>query len=135
MSIVPSRRTLFAALALALSLAACGGGLSLGIDIGGGDGDLGPPSVSLASAQDSVAAGASVTLVAAASDENGIDEVAFYRLDGDRAVWLGSDLSEPYAWDATAPTDGRRTLRVFARATDGAGSRADSAVVSIAVTP
>ncbi|KNZ33324.1 MAG: hypothetical protein AD742_06975 [Methylibium sp. NZG] len=125
--------TLFV-LGTAVALTACGGGLSLYID--GSDYDeFWPPSVSIAAAQTAVLAGQTVRLVAAASDESGIDSVAFYRLDNGAAVLLGGDGNAPYEWDAVAPTDGRDTLLVFARATDNAGNRADSAVVSIAIRP
>ena len=115
-------------------LAACGGGLSIGIGIGG-DFDFSAPSVSVAAAQASVQAGQSVLLVAAAADENGIESVAFYRLDGGGAVLLGTDGFAPFEWQAVAPTDGRASMFVFARATDGAGNRADSAAVKIVITP
>jgi hypothetical protein len=115
----------------ALLLPGCGGGIFVGFDSGFDDF---PPSVSIASVA-SVQAGQPVQLVAAAADESGIDSVAFFRLDGSDAVLLGSDGSEPYEWTTTAPTDGRTTLRVFARARDNAGNRADSDVLSIAVTP
>jgi hypothetical protein len=127
-------RVTFAAAAFCMSLISCGGGLSIGIGYGGSL-DVWPPSVSLAAAQSSVAAGAGVMLAAAAADESGIDSVAFYRLDGDREVLLGSDGSEPFEWQAVAPTDGRTTMTVFARATDRAGKRADSRALQIAVTP
>lgn len=116
---------------LAPVLAACGGGLYIGF----GDDDFGPPSVSLAAAQTSVRAGDTVRIVAAAADENGIDEVAFYRIDGNGAVRLGSDGSSPYEWDVAVPADGRSTLRLFARATDGWGERADSNELVLTVTP
>ncbi len=134
---LPARRVrrpagLLAGLLTVLSLAGCGGGVSIGIGIGIGDGfDDGPPSVSIAAASARVAPGASVALVAAASDGNGIDEVAFYRLDGNAAVRLGSDGSRPYEWTVVAPDDGRSTLRVFARATDGVGRQADSELLLI----
>jgi Bacterial Ig domain len=122
------------ALIAAVALAGCGGGFSLYID--GSDFDeYWPPSVSLAAAQTTVLAGQTVRLVAAASDESGIDSVAFYRLDGGTSVLLGSDGNEPFEWNAVAPADGRDTLVVFARATDNAGNRADSATVSIAISP
>jgi len=128
------RPALVFGLTVAVALAGCGGGFSLYID--GSDFDeYWPPSVSLAAAQTTVLAGDSVRLVAAASDESGIDSVAFYRLDGGTAVLLGSDGSAPYEWFAVAPTDGRTALVVFARATDNAGNRADSDTVSIAISP
>ncbi|HJV59602.1 MAG TPA: Ig-like domain-containing protein [Albitalea sp.] len=121
-----------AALGAVLLLGACGGGVYLGF----GDGfDDSPPSVSLAAADASVAAGQSARFVAAAADESGIDHVAFYRVDPNGAQWLGNDLSAPYEWLVNAPTDGRTALSVFARATDNNGNRADSPIVTIAVTP
>ena len=99
----------------ALSLGGCGGGLY----IGWGDyGDTIAPSVSIAAGQTSVAAGGVLRVAAAASDESGIDSVAFYRLDGDVATRLGSDGGEPYQWDVAVPADGRTTVSVFARARD-----------------
>ena len=113
-------------------LAGCGGGFYLDI---GGSFDSSPPSVSLATASTSSQAGQTLRLVAAAADESGVDAVAFYRIDGNSAVLLGSDGREPYEWQTTVPSDGRSVLSFFARATDGAGNRADSAVVSVAVAP
>ena len=123
-----------AALAAAASLAACGGG----IYVGWGDDDFDDfdPVVSVAAAAASVRAGESARFVAAASDENGIDEVAFYRLDaGNSAVLIGRDTSVPYEMLVSAPADGRTSLSVFARATDRSGRQGDSAAVSIPVTP
>jgi hypothetical protein len=116
----------------AAALSSCGGSLSFGF---GTFFDDSPPSVSVAAAQASVRAGQQVRVVAAAADENGIDSVAFYRVDGNASVLLGFDTTEPYEWQVAAPVDGRSTLDVFARATDNAGNHADSAVVSIAITP
>ena len=133
----PARRTACVAAGLLLSgvlLAACGGGLSIGIGYGGSV-DFSPPSVSLVAAQTQVQAGQSVNLVAAAADENGIESVSFYRLDGSAARLLGSDGTEPFEWQALAPTDGRNSMTVFARATDRAGNQADSGSIQIGITP
>ena len=120
------------ACALALTLAACGGGLFLSI----GDFDDFAPSVTLTSAASSVRAGQSVRFAAAAVDESGIDHVAFHRLEPDgNVLLLGTDTREPYEWTAIAPDDGRAALEVFARARDGSGREADSAVVSVSITP
>jgi hypothetical protein len=116
----------------ALALGACGVSLDLGY---GTSFDDSPPSVGIVAAQTSVRAGQHVRVVAAAADENGIDSVAFYRIDDTGPVLLGKDGFEPYEWQVTAPADGRATLRVFARATDNEGNRADSEAVSITVTP
>ena len=119
------------ALVLALTLFGCGGGIWIGID--GSDRDGQPPSVSIASAATSVAAGGSLRVIAAAADASGIEEVAFFRRDG--ALWtrLGSDASEPYEWQVTVPADGRTVLEVFARATDRTGMQADSLVLAVSV--
>lgn len=132
MQAVRCTRSAFAALASALFLAACGGGVWLGF----GDGfDDFPPVVNLAAAVVSVQAGQSARFVAAASDENGIDEVAFYRVDATESVLVARDTTAPYEAMVPAPADGRTTLSVFARATDDFGNQADSAVVTITVTP
>jgi hypothetical protein len=127
-------RTLYRLIAIAAlaALAACGGGLSIGI---GGYDDFSPPSVSLVAEGSSVRAGQALRFSAAAADESGIDSVAFYRLDNNSWVRLGSDGVAPYEWLVLAPNDGRTTLRVFARATDNAGNQADSADVVVDVTP
>jgi len=131
--VVSSVRRVFPFVA-ALCVGACGGGLSVGIGNDFGFDDS-PPSVSLVTSVASVQAGQDLRLVAAAADENGIDNVAFYRIDNGIPVLLGSDGAEPFEWTTTVPNDGRTTLSVFARATDNAGNRADSSVVTIAVTP
>ena len=123
----------FATLAATLLLAGCGGGLY----IGWGDyDDDGAPSVSITTAQTNVGAGGTLRVVAAASDDDsGIDEVAFYRVDGATDTRLGSDGSAPYEWNVPVPADGRTTVSVFARARDGAGNTANSSLLTIAVTP
>jgi len=128
-----SRHPWWIALAASLLLGACGGGLSIGVGIGDDD-DLGPPSVSIAAAQDSVVAGQQVKLVAAAADENGIDAVIFYRVEGNIDVQLKVDSNPPYETLATAPNDGRTRLLVYARAIDGVGREAVSELLSIDVT-
>jgi hypothetical protein len=115
-----------------LGLGACGGGFYLGYEYGFDDT---PPSVSLAVASTSVRAGDVLQVSAAAADDYGIDSVAFYRLDGNGAVLLGSDGREPYDWQVTVPSDGRTVLTLFARATDWDGNRADSVAVSVNVLP
>jgi hypothetical protein len=122
------------ALVAPLAFAACGGGISFGIGIGDGFDDF-PPSVSIAAAVDTIQAGQMLTLVAAAADENGIDDVVFFRVDGGTFTALGSDGSRPYEWTTVVPTDGRTELIVFARARDNAGNTADSEPITIAVTP
>jgi hypothetical protein len=120
------------ALLAVLGLGACGGGFYLGYEYGFDDT---PPSVSLAVANTSVRAGDVLQVSAAAADDTGIDSVAFYRLDGNGAVLLGSDGREPYTWQVMVPADGRTVLTLFARATDWDGNRADSVAVSVNVLP
>jgi hypothetical protein len=121
------------ALVATLLLAGCGGSLYIGWGDWDDDGD---PSVSITTAQASVPAGGVLHVVAAASDDDsGIDEVAFYRVDADADVRLGSDGVPPYEWNVLVPADGRATITVFARARDGAGNTADSGLLTIPVTP
>ena len=122
-------------LVAALLLNGCGGGVSFGFGSGDFWDDI-PPSVSLAGSVTTVQAGQPVRLVAAASDsDSGVERVIFYRVDGVDTTRLGSDTREPYEWDTTAPTDGRTTLVVFARAQDWAGNWADSVALTITITP
>lgn len=117
---------------LAVGLVGCGGGLYLGI--GGGDGDQ-PPTVALAASASEGLPGAVVRLIAAATDDFGVDEVTFLRREtgGDDTV-LASDSAEPYQHDITLPGVAAGTvLRYLARARDGAGQSSDSVVVEIAV--
>jgi len=117
---------------VAALLAGCGGGVFLGF--GSGFDDF-APSVSLTTAATSVQPGQAVRFAAAAADENGIDHVAFHRVESNGSLLLGTDGSAPYEWTAVAPSDGRATLQVFARAVDNSGRRADSAIVTVAITP
>lgn len=127
------RRSGLAAWTALFALAGCGGGVAIGFG-GGTDFDAEPPSVSIASSAASVAAGQTVTLIAAASDDTGIDVVAFYRLDPGEQKALGTLARPPYRLSVTAPDDGRTVMRVFARAIDVVGKRTDSAVLDIPVT-
>lgn len=119
-------------LVLPLALGACGGGVWFGF--GDGFDDI-PPSISLTSNVTTVAAGGPVTLIAAAADENGVEEVRFYRDDGGTANLLCSDGSEPFQCVTNAPNDGRTALVVFARATDTEGNTSQSSAISIVITP
>ena len=116
----------------ALWLSGCGVGISLGI---GGDYDD-PPSVSLAVSRSSAAPGQSLRLVAAASDDDYVDEVVFYRVDPEGFVTrLCSDTRPEYECDTTLPASARRgsELRFFARAWDSGGQSSDSQQVGVRV--
>ena len=121
-----------AALACSALLTSGGGGVYLGIELGDpADRD---PSVALTAAVSEAPAGATVRLVAAASDDFGVDAVSFYREDGQGAVLLGTDGRTPYEFDTVIPASGVGTMwRYFARAIDGAGQSADSAPIEITV--
>lgn len=119
-------------LALPLLLAGCGGGLYLEF---GADDD--PPSVSLAAGATSAAPGQAVRLAAAASDDDFVLEVRFYRVEpGGSTVFLGSDDRSPYDWDAVIPANAARgsTYRFFARAVDSFGQSRDSDTVAVTVS-
>jgi hypothetical protein len=120
------------ALAAALALGGCGGGLYLNFGSAFGDDN---PDVSLAASATSARPGQSVHLVAAASDDFGIDSVAFYRADAQGETRLGADASAPYEWDAQVPLDASGTVEFFAVAEDGGGHRTRSAAVSVSVSP
>ena len=123
---------LAAVLATALAVTGCGGGIWVGI----GDDFDDPPAVSLTASSTQAPAGASITLLAAAADDGGVDGVEFYRLEaGGGAQRLGSDLQAPYELTVTVPTDGRAVLHVFARAYDFDGNAADSEMLAITITP
>lgn len=121
-----------AALTCGAVLAACGGGVFLGIELG--DPNDRDPSVALTAAVSEAPAGATVRLVAAASDDFGVDAVSFYREDARGAVLLGSDGRAPYEIDTVIPASPVGTVwRYFARAVDGAGQSSDSAPIEIVV--
>ena len=129
----PSLLRTLAALAPLLLASACGGGFYFGAHSSSGFGDDTSPTVSLASVS-TVQAGQELTLVAAASDAEGIDNVTFYSVENGTSTVIGSDVSAPYELTLTAPT-GSTELVVFARATDNSGNTADSASITITVTP
>jgi hypothetical protein len=132
-----SRRiTRLGAAAALLACAGCGGGLFLNVGGSFGDGfdDGNGPDVNLASAATSASPGQTVHLVAAASDDVGIDSVAFYRADLQSDTLLGSDGNAPYEWDAQIPGGAAGgAVQFFAIATDVAGNRSRSASVVINV--
>lgn len=120
-------------LVLVMALPGCGGGLYLGIG-GGGDGDQ-PPAVALAASATEGLPGAVVRLVAAATDDFGVDQVTFLRREANGAdTVLATDTAEPYQLDITLPGAAAGTvLRYLARARDGAGQSSDSAAIEITV--
>lgn len=111
-------------------VAGCGGGVYVSWGSGGA-----PPGVALTVQPTTAAVGQTVTLVAAASDDVGIDEVAFYRVDGGNHVLLHAyGPSGGYTLDTVIPPQAAGVgARYFVRATDVTGLRSDSDVVMVAV--
>lgn len=124
-----THRRIALAVGASIAVAGCGGSLSLGF---GGDWDD-PPRVSLAAAADRAPAGSTLRVVAAASDDFGIDRVEFFRQDGEQWIKVATDGTAPYQIDLVVPDDGRAELALFARATDDVGQQADSGVVAVIV--
>jgi hypothetical protein len=117
-----------AAIAAAAILGGCYGGLYL--TLGPVDN---PPSVSLAASPASAARGETISLIAAASDDYRVAEVAFYRVDAGGNTLLGRDSSAPYAIDTVIPPGAGSAVSYFARATDDAGQVGESPPVSVVV--
>ena len=72
-------------------------------------------------------------LAAAATDDDFVAVVSFYRLEADGSrTFVGSDARAPYEIDATMPNVPRgTTVRFVADAVDSAGQHATSAPVAI----
>ncbi len=119
-----------AACVLALALASCGGGISFTLDLGDD-----PPAVALAASVSEANRGDKVQLVAAASDDYGVSDVEFYRVDAQgRRTLLGTDGQAPFAWEVTIPPlpQGAQ-VQYLARAYDRSGQHSDSEPVVITV--
>ena len=114
--------------AVATLVAGCNAGLYFGI---GPQDD--PPSVSLAASPAEASRGATIGLVAAASDDYRVVEVAFYRVDTGGNTLLGRDNSAPYALTTVLPTGAAGEVRYLALAVDDAGQAGESQVVAVAV--
>lgn len=114
-----------------LALAGCGGGFYLGDRFG--DDEL--PQVSLAVSPDSAEPGDTLRLVAAASDDSGIESVSFFRVDGNMSTLLDEDDTAPFALDTVVPDGASGTVEYFARALDNDGDTRDSDRFSVSVDP
>ncbi|HUG14351.1 MAG TPA: S8 family serine peptidase, partial [Thermomicrobiales bacterium] len=84
------------------------------------------PSVSITNPADGATVSGSVTITAAASDDNGVTQVEFF-VDG-ASIGIDSDFSDGWSvsWDTTTVIDGGHTLT--ATATDTAGQTASHSV-------
>lgn len=131
-SIASRLSTLGVVLVTAGLLAGCGGGVFLGYTYVDDPYLDAPPQVQISPIPAVVEVGGTLVLGASAADEDGIDEVAFYRIDGRFATFLGADLTPPYQAATVIPGD-RGLVSYFARATDRAGRQSDSQVVSATV--
>ena len=115
-------------IAAATLVAGCRAGLYF--DIGPRDD---PPSVSLAASPAEASRGDTIALVAAASDDYRVAEVAFYRVDLGGNTLLGRDTSAPYALTTLLPSGATAVVRYLARAIDDAGQMGESPMVAVAV--
>lgn len=93
-----------------------------------------PPSVTLATSPTSAVAGATVTLIAVASDDQGVSEVRFYRVDSGTSVLLGTLNTTPYQMITTIPTTASGSVTYFARAVDTDNNTTDSAAAVVTIT-
>jgi hypothetical protein len=128
------RRQLCAgALGWAAALTGCGGGVYLGIGFGGPDDR--PPQVALAASVVEGLPGTVVHLVAAATDDFGVDRVTFLRREASGTdTVLATDNGVPYQLDVTLPAAAPGTvLRYLARAVDTAGQSTDSTPLEVTV--
>lgn len=116
---------------LAGALIAGLGGCYVGVGYTWSDDD--PPEVGLTARPDSARPGATIELVATASDDDAVERVEFFRLGSSGAVYLGSDFSAPYTLDTRLPETSASSVSYFARAVDRWGQRSDSDWVRVTV--
>ncbi|MBI5259201.1 MAG: Ig-like domain-containing protein [Burkholderiales bacterium] len=115
-------------------LAGCGGGVYLGWSSDDGNPWDDPPEVSLVASATRAAPGQPLRLAAAATDDRGIHQVQFYRVERDGAsTRLGNDGSAPYEFDTTMPDTTAVEVQFYARAIDSNGQSTDSKTVSVQV--
>lgn len=112
-----------------LALAGCGGGFYLGDNFDDDD----PPQVLLVVSPDTAAPGEEVRLRASASDDSGIEEVIFFRVDGAVSTRLDTDETAPYELIDELPDGATGTVQFFARAVDNDGQSRDSDLFSVSV--
>lgn len=92
------------------------------------------PSVTLATTPTSAVAGATVTLIAVASDDQGVSEVRFFRVDSGGSTLLGTLNTSPYQLQATLPANATGSVAYFARAVDTDGNTTDSNQAAVTIT-
>ncbi len=94
----------------------------------------GAPSVTLAATPTSAAAGAVVLLIAVASDDQGVSEVRFYRVDSGANPLLGTRNTSPSQLQATLPAHATGSVAYFARAVDADDNTTDSNQAAVTIT-
>ncbi|CAN5505722.1 hypothetical protein BH10PSE17_BH10PSE17_25760 [soil metagenome] len=119
-------------LVAACSLSGCNGTVVVGGV--GGDGFDTRPTVSMAASNRAVTQAGTTTLVAAASDDSQVRDVAFYSLVDNLSTQIGRVTSEPYRISLDFDRSSNGTHYYFARATDDTGNTSDSGVVTVTVT-
>ena len=92
------------------------------------------PSVTLATTPTSAVPGAVVTLIAVASDDEGVSEVRFFRVDSGSNTLLGTLNTSPYQLQATLPANATGSVTYFARAVDTDGNTTDSNQAAVTIT-
>lgn len=94
------------------------------------------PAITLTTTEASVRAGDLVRLVAAASDDYGVESVSFYDIaPNGQGHLLRTLYGPPWVLDVQTLASPNGEARFMARATDGQGQFADSRVVSVTVLP
>ncbi|GLS16920.1 Ig-like domain-containing protein [Hydrogenophaga electricum] len=110
------------ALLLSLAVAGCGGV------------DDDAPTATLVTTPTSAAAGATVTLIAAAISDNGISGIQFYRVDSGTSTLLGTLNATPYQFTTTVPASATGSVSYFATAVDAYGNTGDSDYAVVTIT-
>jgi hypothetical protein len=129
------------AAAAATALAGCGGGVAVGLDLGYAqviyETDFDErPNVSVAVSSNTARVGQTVRVIAAASDDFGVEEVIFYSVrESGEAEYISDARRPPYAIDVVIPSSPSGVIYFMARAVDTSGQYRDSALSAVTVLP
>jgi hypothetical protein len=99
---------------------------------GGGDSD--PPTIALSAIPTSGVIGATITLAADVDDDDGIEEVRFYRVTTTSEELLATFTAGPYLLQTMIPTGASDTVGYRATAVDTDDQETDSNTVEVTVT-
>jgi hypothetical protein len=119
------RRLVLSSLGVALAAVAAG--------CGGGDSDD-PPTITLSAIPTSGLVGATITLSADADDDEGLQEVRFYRVASNSEELLATFTARPYLMQTTIPMGASGSVTYRATAVDDDDQDTDSNAVVITVT-